>query len=129
MGHPLGRDLIRASQEMPPRSHCVIQHYLGAARCGVLSINDSLNYEIGKQRGIVEKISTSSIKRKKIMYHIGTLLVKIICEIRFFYVSRSQKQILCLSKFSGIINGLWTVVIRGGGGGMRLGGSLEQVGS
>ena len=63
------------------------------------------------------------------MYHIGTLLVKIICEIRFFYVSRSQKQILCLSKFSGIINGLWTVVIRGGGGGggMRLGGSLEQV--
>ena len=65
MGHPLGRDLIRASQEMPPRSHCVIQHYLGAARCGVLGIYDSLNYEIGKQRGIVEKISTSSIKKKK----------------------------------------------------------------
>ena len=90
MGHPLGRDQIRASQEMPPRSHCVI-------RCGVLGIYDSLNYEIGKQRGIVEKISTSSIKRKKIMYHIGTLLVKIICEIRFLYFSRSQKQILCIS--------------------------------
>ena len=55
------------------------------------------------------------------MYHIGTLLVKIICEIRFFYVSRYQKQILCLSKLSGIINGLWTVVIRGGGVGDAFG--------